>query len=552
MAEQEDIRDLLIQGAERHRAGDILGAAEIYLQAQALDPRNGTVLGNLGVALRGLGHQEKALLVLEKAATFAPGDPETQYNFGNALRDAGRLEDAVTCFRRAIALRPTLPGPHVNLSLILGHLGRHEAAAQAARLGLLHRPDNGSLWMNLGVALSNMKHHEAAVACFYRAVAHRPDDPAIHLNLASAHFTLSQIESSAAAARAALSLQPDRPAAHALLGQALTSQGRLDEALSALNQALALEPDNLTAQLGRARALLLGGRWADGFPAYRARFRRVSFLTGPLSTPAWTGEEAPDQTLLLHAEQGLGDTLMGLRFVAAARARVGRVVIQVPPTLMGLAARVEGVDDVVSLSDPVPAHDIQAPMLDLLRCLAIDPETVPAAMPYLSVPEDLETPARPAGDERLYVGLIWAGDPRHDNDVNRSCGLEPLMPLLALPGIRFLSLQVGEPRQQLVEKGALGLVEDIAPALTDFSQTARFLMGLDLLISVDTGPVHLAGALNRPCWVLLPHAPDWRWMLDRTDSPWYPSLTLYRQPTVGDWQTVVERVKDDLRNQTGC
>ncbi|GAB6052633.1 tetratricopeptide repeat-containing glycosyltransferase family protein [Magnetospira thiophila] len=541
-----EVQNLINEAAVRHRSGDHAGAAALYLRAQKLDPRNAAVLGNLGVMLRALGHHDKALLVLEKAATFGSEDAETLYNYGNALRDAGRIPEAVAHYRRVMALRPNLTGAPVNLSLLLGRLGHFQDAAEVARQGLLSAPHNPALWMNLGVARSELRQYPAALACFRRARSLNPDDPQAHNNLASALFALNRFEEALAATGQALTLAPEFAAAETLRGQCLGSLGRFDESLAAFKRALARQPDLLSAQMGRARVLLLAGRLDEGFAAYEARMRRVPLLSGPLDSPPWSGAEHPDATLLLVTEQGLGDSLMAIRFAALAARRVGRVVVQAPPILCDLLATADGVDEVVSLAGPPPPHHLHAPLLSLPHLLGVTARTLPRETPYLSLPDSLDIPQRPTSDRRLYVGLVWAGDSRHANDADRSCGLAALMPLLELPGIRFFSFQTGPARQQIADLGAFGLIEDLAPGLTDFSQTARFLLGMDLLISVDTAMVHLAGALDRPCWVLLPRVPDWRWMLDRLDSPWYRALSLYRQAVAGDWSLVVARLRDDL------
>jgi hypothetical protein len=261
----------------------------------------------------------------------------------------------------------------------------------------------------------------------------------------------------------------------------------------------------------------------------------------------WNGEDIAGRTILLHGEQGFGDTIQALRYVPLVAARGGRVLLDVPPPLARLAARLPGVAELVTEGQAPSRFDFHSPLLSLPRAFATAPETIPADIPYLSAePEAIARWGDATAGDGFKVGLVWAGSPLHRSDARRSIAVEKLEPLLRLPGARFFSLQVGERAADLARL-APGLVTDLAPKLSDFAETAAVIAHLDLLITVDTAVAHLAGALGRPAWVMLRRVPDWRWLIDREDSPWYPTLRLWRQRTRGDWDEVVRRVRAALQ-----
>jgi ADP-heptose:LPS heptosyltransferase len=264
--------------------------------------------------------------------------------------------------------------------------------------------------------------------------------------------------------------------------------------------------------------------------------------------PLWNGEDLAGRTVLLHGEQGYGDTIQGLRYVPLVAARGGRVVLEVPAPLARVAASVSGVAEFVTAGQALPRFDLVCPMLSLPRALGTTLETIPADLPYLAPPAEAVAQWRERlGGPGLRIGIAWAGSALHRSDAQRSIEIETLAPLLKTKGVRWFSLQVGERAADLARLPA-GLITDLAPRLSDFADTAAALANLDLLISVDTAVVHLAGALARPAWVMLRARPDWRWMLEREDTPWYPSLRLFRQRERGDWDEVVARVRAALEN----
>jgi hypothetical protein len=298
--------------------------------------------------------------------------------------------------------------------------------------------------------------------------------------------------------------------------------------------------------------LLLRGDFPKGFEQYE--WRRSKICSRRVFTqPEWDGGPFPGKTLLLHAEQGLGDTLHFIRYAPLVRELGGRVVVECQKPLAHLLDSIAGIDALVPEGDPLPPFELHTPLLSLPHLLGTTEATVPAVVPYLSPePSAVDVWRQRLGrGEKLKVGLVWAGSPGHKNDRNRSIPFKLLRPLLEMPGIRFFALQVGERASDIEAARLQGSIDDISPNLNDFADTAAALSMLDLLISVDTAPAHLAGALGRPVWLLLPFSPDWRWKMDREDSLWYPTMRLFRQPTQSDWLSTIRRIRDELAALVG-
>jgi hypothetical protein len=377
---------------------------------------------------------------------------------------------------------------------------------------------------------------EEAVACYERALALAPNHTETCNNLGIALVDLGRLEEAITYYERTLALQPDRADTHYNLGIALERQGRYAKALASYGRALALKPDYAQAHFNRSRVLLLTGEFDEGWEEYEWRFV-VARYDRNFDCPPWSGEPLAGETILIHAEQGFGDTLQFIRYIPAVAMHGGRVLLEVPKPLVRLAATVSGASQVLAAGDPLPAFDCHCPMLSLPRIFKTNLATILQAVPYLSV----STEALAAWAERigaapgLRVGILWAGTTIAPID------LRLLQPLWEVDDIRWFSLQVGDRARDLSMLDAVEIT-DLSPWLADFAETAAAVSNLDLLISVDTSVAHLAGALGRPVWIVLPHAPDWRWLLERADSPWYPTARLFRQQGKGDWLGVAREV----------
>jgi tetratricopeptide (TPR) repeat protein len=510
----------LVRATALHRAGRLADAARVYEQVLRDDPQQPDALHLLGLVAHQRGDLPAAEPLIRQALARRPDDPTFLNSLGVVLLALKRPGDASRAFRQALVRKPDYAEASNNLGNALMRLGQAAEATAAYGTAIALRPAYAEAWTNQASALRGLDRHAEALASSERAIAIRAD-------YANAHVTRGLI---------------------------LVDSARYDEALEAYDQALALDPNHPEARANRAVLLLLLGRFAEGWAEYEWRWRTEGFTTPPrdLGRPAWDGTADPDATLLLHAEQGLGSAIQFARYALLLAGRAGVVILECQPPLAGLFRHsftplAGPVASIVVKGDRLPAFDRQAPLMSLPHRFGTTLETIPAEVPYLKAdPADVDTWQRClAPYPRPRIGLVWAGNPRHGNDRHRSMPATALGPLLALDGPSFFALQVGDAERQLARLPS-GRIENLAPRLADFAQTAAVVQNLDLVISVDTAVAHLAGALARPVWMLLPFVPEWRWMLAREDSPWYPTMRLFRQARPGDWAGVVGRVIEAL------
>jgi hypothetical protein len=377
----------------------------------------------------------------------------------------------------------------------------------------------------------------------------------VHCDLGIALGAVGEFDEAIAACRQAIALKPDYAGAHNNLGVSLMAVGGLDEAVEAFRRAIALKPDLADAHNNLGMTLLQNGRFEEGWAEYEWRWKTRQHLAGGarrFEAPLWNGEAIGSRVILLHAEQGLGDTLQFCRY-APVVAATGRTVLEVQPPLVRLLSGLRGVIEVVARGDALPSFDLQCPLLSLPRALGTTLDTIPAATPYLAADPALARVWRERLSrlDGLRVGLVWAGGKKLDPawaaaDRRRSVALDTMAPLGDVAGVSFVSLQKGEPASQALNPPNGMAVYDSTADLHDFADTAALIDVLDLVISVDTAVAHLAGALGKPVWLVNRFDTDWRWLLNRDDSPWYPTLRQFRQRAPGDWHSVFLRVREAL------
>lgn len=500
-----------------------------------------------------------ALAATELAARLAPDDANTLSALGHARRVAGDLRGAVTAFRRAVARAdlgglPAGPRARMLANLALAHLDLAEdrTALEAARRAIAVDPTCAIGHLNAGVALYRLGEGDA-VGHLERAIALDPADPAPRNTLGLLHHRAGEPGKAEALIRASLARMPGGSAhaapVHANLGRVLRAQGRMDEAFACFDMASRLDPHQPEHRFNRAVVRLLQGRLDEAWDDHEARRDMTEYgREGVLPIPEWDGGPVEGRTVLLRAEQGLGDTLQFVRYAAELRERGARVLLGVPTALARLLGSVPGVDAVLPDGSKLPPVDLQCMMLSLPHRFRTRVTSVPARVPYLAA----EAARVDAWRQRLShlpgrrIGLVWAGNPKHKNDRNRSIDPSLLDPLARVVGVSWVSLQVG-PRGAEAHGTAIGkALFDPTAELTDFAETAALLEALDGLVTVDTSVAHLAGALGRPVSLLLPADPDWRWMLGRSDSPWYPTMRLHRQHRARDWSKALRRLASDL------
>ena len=503
------LADLVARAADDYRAGRFEDAATNYRAALRIAPDMAELHLNLGIALRALGRLEDALGCYERAVALDSHSAEAHYNLGNALSEAGRAADAAAAYQRCLASRPGFADAHNNLGAALYALGRFDAAAASYDRTLDIDPGHAAAMNNLGNVRQRQGRLADARAAFVRALALAPERAEVHLNM----------------------------------GSALQADGRLDEAMPSFERAVSLEPSNVKYRLKRATALLLAGRFREGWAEYEWRFRGAAVGVPPGAGRVREIGELGDRRVLVVAEQGYGDAIQFARYLPSLAELCASVHLECERILTPLLGSVPGITAVHVAGDPHPDFDRVVPLMSLPRLFGTTLESVPADVPYVGAAADRVAAWRDrlAGVTGLKVGIAWAGNPAHENDHNRSLPAVVLEPLTEIPGAVVFSLQVG-PGEGELTRLTDGRVFDLAGHLSDFAEAAAAVASLDLMITVDTALAHLAGALARPVWVMLPFDPDWRWLLGRAESPWYPTARLFRQPRPGAWAAVVADV----------
>ncbi|MGH7089378.1 MAG: tetratricopeptide repeat protein [Stellaceae bacterium] len=437
--------------------------------------------------------------------------------------------------------------------------GEHDTALELYCHLIERFPQSPDAFNNIAVLLKGQKQFSAAIGCLRRALTMQPNNAALFSNLGNILWLALEHEDAMAAFRRALALDPRRPEIHHNLGLLYFSLGDFPAAVGCFDRALALKPGTTLVLWDRALALLAAGDYARGFAAYEMRFDLTdpSMLFDPklrhvpgMKLPMWQGEPLAGRTIYVYAEQGLGDSVQFVRFLPLLAERGARIILDCQRELIRLFASIPGIAELRPEGQPTPQADFHLPMMSLPFRLGITLANLAAHRPYITAPGGGPKLPRPGGT-RLAAGIVWAGRPLHANDANRSMPLDQLLGLFDLPGLALYSLQKGARAADIAAIGARALVHDLGPAIQDFADTAHLIMQLDLVITVDTSVAHLAGALGRPCFVLLPFTADWRWMGRRDDSPWYPSLRLFRQAAVRDWRGVMRRVHDTLSAALG-
>ena len=562
-----------------------MASAEVYYRrCLKADPRSPQALRFLGLLAQQAGHYEKSIRLLGEALAVNPDDPDTLNSLAKAHVSQGQLQPASLCYRRLAQLFPHSAQAHHRLGAALEWLGDWEAAAASYGRALTLQPNSPDLYASLarlqskqgavgeavescrralaldphryeiygllGQALINGGDYGAAVEVYQRALAFKPDSAYAVFGLGYLFERQGDLTAARESYQQALRFDPRLVDAHLHLGITHLLQGDWAKAAEGFERVRELAPDNPEARTFLAHLHLLQGNFVRGWREYEYRWSTPHFLRHrrKFLPPLWKGEPLEGSRILLHAEQGVGDTLQFVRYVPLVHARGGRVVLEVPRDLHRLLAITEGAEGVIRRGEAFTEIDWQCPLLSLPLAFATELDSIPAKIPYVH-PEDalLEAWRRRLQGNALRIGLVWSGSPAFPYERWRSISLEQLAPLTNIEDTIFYSLQVGPLAGQVKELGSRVRLIDLQGELKDFADTAAAVANLDLVISIDTAVAHLAGALGRPVWILLHLSADWRWLLDRQDSPWYPTARLFRQSTLGNWRDVVDRVERELR-----
>ena len=513
-----DLRHGFNTALAAHRCGELAQAEAGYREILTADLSHADAHHLLGVVALQTGRHALAIESITRAVELNPAAAAYHTNLGSALGSAGRLSEAIACFTRATALQA----------------------------------DDAAAHDNLGNALMRQGHHDAAAAAFRRALDLRPNFAATLANLGSALAELGRLDEAADCLQRALERQPGHLEAHNNLGRVRMRQMRIDEATTCFRTAIALEPHSAIAHANLGHMLLKRGEFAEGWVEREWRWRTPN-LAGAVrhaEKPQWRGEHAAGLSILLHAEQGYGDTLQFCRFAPLVSERGMRVVLEAPATLVRLLRTLPGVAAVVATGDALPQFDLQCPLLSLPLAFGTTQATIPGRTPYLradpAAVKYWRSRLQAMPNPGLRVGLVWAGNPRHARSslaaVDRRRSIDPALlgPLSTLPNLHLISLQ-----KDSAAPFAAGIT-DVMAEMMDFADTAALVANLDLVVSVDTAVAHLAGALGKPVWVMNRFDSCWRWLTGRSDSPWYPMLRLYDQRAPGDWSSVIASIASNL------
>jgi tetratricopeptide (TPR) repeat protein len=540
------VANTLTKAIRQQQTGNLEEAKRLCLRALAVDVRHADSLNLLGVIEYQLKRFDGALKMVSRAIGVNSQEPRYYSNLGMILRTQGNLDGAVSAFQQALILKPDFVEALNNLGAILLHLGKLEDARSSLERALGFQPDSFEVLTNYGAVLRNQGKSQDARKCLERALALNPECVEALSNMGAVREGQGELEEAQVLLERALSINPDFVEAINNLGSVFERQGKPEKAMARFEQALSIQPNNVEAQWNRSLIQLLQGNFAEGWRNYEWRCRQRKIAPRRLDEPQWRGEPLNGARILLHAEYGLGDSLQFLRYLPLVKADGGVIVLDVPLPLRRLAEQFADIAELTVSGKPLPPIDLHCPLMSLPLAFRTTLETIPNQVPYLAVPEEARQKAEtlPWPEVGLRVGLVWAGSANHAKDKFRSIPLSLMEPLFDVEGVHFFSLQMGPGAEQLATVAAK--ITNLASAIGDMADTAALLANLDVLIAVDTSVVHLAGALGKPAWVMIPYSPDWRWLLEREDSPWYPTVRLFRQPEFGDWQSVILQVRAEL------
>ena len=534
------------------RMGDAAGAIDAYRAAALLAPNSLKAHREACRLLQAAGRVTEAVPHLRQIARLKSNDPEVRFELAAALAQSGQIVDAISTYLEVLALKPDSAEACVNLAQAYIEKRDFASAMTIAQRAIELRPRFAEAHLNLSSALLGLDRNDEARLAIAECIRLKPELAQAHNNLGNLLADECDFSGAKQAYQRALELNPQSSQALHNLGLVTLRQSGVGESLEFFERALLLAPNYAEAHHNRASTLLLLGRFEEGLAEYEWRFQSRDFPPFRPRWKIWEGGSPAGKTLVLVAEQGLGDTLQFVRYAKLLAAEGANVMVECSAALHPLLARTPGVSQWISPADPAPAADGCVPMMSMPHRMQTTLETIPAGLPYLFADRQRVQAWRDEVVEQgqFRVGIAWQGNPNAPFDGERSIKLEHFAPLATIPGVRLFSLQKGEGSEQLAAVAADWGVVDFGPRLDAgggaFMDTAAIMQHLDLVITSDTAIAHVAGALGVPTWVALTKVPDWRWLLEREDSPWYPTLRLFRQREFGDWGEVFERMAGEL------
>ncbi len=572
-------------GIAFERVGRFSDALLCYKRACQLQPRDAATFNNVGNALKGLGQIAEATASYRESIRLQPNYVPAHNNLGSILKEQGSLAEAAACYRHTLKLAPDFAMARVNLANVLWMQHDVPGALNEVLAALRHKPDYASGHNTLGNIYQSQGRLDEAIVSFNtalqldpdyaealcnrgnlywqnqrsaeamvdlrRAMALKPNLAAVHNNLGNVLHAEGQMAESKASFHEAIRLNPNYADAYSNLGSVLEETGQTPEALVCFSRALAIDPENAEAHTNLGIALLAAGDWERGWQEYEWRWRRPNLPPRDFQQPLWDGSPLLGRTILLHAEQGLGDCLQFIRYASLVKAKGATVVVECPVSLREFVSRCAGFDALFSKGEQLPPFDVHAPLLSLPRLLGVTLANLTTDAPYLFADPDRVHlwHQELASISKLKVGIVWQGNRQNSRDQRRSIAIKPFVELAKVPGVQLISLQKNAGMEQLQNVAPELLRSDFSDRLdrdAAFVDTAAVMKSLDLVISVDTATAHMAGGLGVPVWVPLSYVCDWRWLKQREDTPWYPTMRLFRQTTNGNWAEVFERIARQL------
>jgi len=518
---KQDYSDLLKAGFEYYRKGWFDKAKDIFEKIVEYDKENIDALFFLGVVYYELKNYYKSLNYFEKALSYSDRNPIVYVNMGTVYKEIGDFENAFLCYQKAIKIDPAFTEAYNHLGTLYQETRQFDIAEEYYKRALSLNPNFADAYYNIGTILKEKELFDDAQEYILKA----------------------------------LSLNPLHREGLVNLGDIQKEKGEMSKGLGYYKQAISVSPDYPEAHFNLACVYLLLGNFEEGWAEYEWRWKTKEFeaLRRDFGKPRWYGEEIRGKRIFLTCEQGLGDAIQFVRYAKRVKDLGAEVILEVPKVLHRLFMYVEGIDSLVMVGSEVPNFDVYCPLLSLPYVFKTNLETIPNEVPYVIVNEEIvkrwAMRVNSSKDNyKMKIGIAWAGNPRHKKDKHRTISLRDYLPILNVKDIAFYSLQKGYGSEQVKGLGEDLKIIDLTDGIEDFLDTAGLIMNLDLVISVDTAVAHLAGALGKPVWVLIPFVPDWRWMLNREDSPWYPTMRLFRQEIRNDWDGVIKKVSFELMN----
>ena len=537
-----------------HQCGQLLQAQLLYEKILHAQPQNADALHLSGLIAWQLKDHQKAADLIAKAICVNPGNPAYHLNLGIAMKELRQFSAAVSSYDNALAVQPAYAAAHYSRGNALCDLKCFDEAVASYDKAIALQPNDVFAHLNRGLALQELNQLDAAIGSFDQALAIDPNFAEAYLNKSIALRRLMRLDEAMAANDKAIALQPLNPLAHSNRGLALHERNQLGAAVDAFDRAIAIDPAYADAYFHKSLSLLLAGNFSAGWDYYEWRWKRKSAVATGRSfiQPLWTGSESlQGKTILLYGEQGLGDSLQFCRYAKSVSDLGAHVILEVQQPVVGVLQGLDGVHHLIAAGTELPPFDYQCPLLSLPQVFKTDAGNIASTHAYLQT--DAAAVAKWTGrmgeKTKPRVGLVWSGNGAHSNDHNRSLNLAHMLAHLPV-GVEFVSLQKElRPADQATLESNPHILH-FGEDLNDFSDTAALCSLMDVVVSVDTSVAHLSAALGQRTWILLPFSPDWRWLLNRTDSPWYASVALYRQQAPGDWTTAFEMLKKDIQNLT--